>query len=153
MGRRGPSKTPTSQLASRGSWRAKTREGEPEPPAVGSVPAVPEALPGEAAVVWGEVAPQLVACGVLTAADLATFERYCRVYALWRRALAEIERAEGDVDRLAVVKIERFDAMLRRLERAFGLDPSARADLRIGKDQSESKHGNSGSPLKPRLVG
>ena len=151
MGRRGPPRAPTAQLEARGSWLAKTRQGEPEPSACDSAPPAPEHLPGSAAEVWQEVAPQLVGCGVLTAADLHTFERYCRTYAAWRVAMAAIE--VESMDRTDVLVVEKLDAMLRRMERAFGMDPAARADLVVSDKGNSSKHGNSGNPLKPRLVG
>lgn len=150
MGKRGPSKTPTSVLESRGSRRAKGREGEPEPEAVGEVPAPPEHLPGEAAAVWLELAAPLTKCGLMTAVDPHAFERYCRTYAMWRRMMHEMEQGEGEVDRFVVTKITHADQMLRRLERAFGLSPADRADLNVNapkEDNGKSRF------FKPKLVG
>jgi len=139
---------PTSQHAAMGSWRAKVRGNEPRPDGVG-VPPCPSHLTDDAARVWSEMAPRLESCGLLTGVDVAAFERYCRTYAVWRRAIAEIELGES-VDRLDVAKVHHLDDMLRRLERSFGLNPADRADMSV----SEKKKANGKSRFfEPKLAG
>lgn len=130
----GPKPTPTATLINRGSWRGNTRSGEPKP-------AIPAKLPkpnlsGRALEVWKAVAPQLFAAGLLTHADVATFTRYCRLYAAWERAMAEVEE---DSDRSAILSLGKLDEMLRRLEQNFGLSPSDRAGITVAQPTTEAE--------------
>ncbi len=139
MGQRGPKKTPTVQLKSRGSRAVERRGNEPEPGLPKSLD-VPDHLKGDAALVWVENAPGLARCGLLTEADLATFERYCRSYALWHRAALEIENAET-IERGDVSKLHYLDDMLRRLEKGFGMNPADRAGVSV--DPAKKTNGKS----------
>lgn len=127
-----PAPTPTSILAARGSWRAKTRDGEPTPDPV-TDPKPPKGLPSKAKRVWKELASRLVATKVLTTADLQSFARYCRLVVLWSDT-ARI--AEAKPDRANVLALKGVDEMLRRLESGFGLTPADRVGLNV---QPETK--------------
>ena len=55
MGKRGPTRTPTSVLKLRGSWRAKTRGDEPTPQE--GVPESPDWLSEDEQSVWDRLTP------------------------------------------------------------------------------------------------
>jgi phage terminase small subunit len=120
MGKRGPKKTPTAKLEARGSWRAGTRKGEPQPGICDDLKP-PEWIKGEALKVWYDLAPKLAKIGVLTEIDKRLLARYCSYWVLWLKALADPARTEIDLDRYA--------NQLGKLERELGLTPSARASL------------------------
>ena len=131
----GPRPTPTALLAARGSWRASERQGEPSP----NLPAdclPPESLDGRALDIWTELAQQLHGCGLLTSADLLTFERYCRTYAVWESAMKAVEE---EAERNAVLTLAKVDEMLRRLEANFGLSPADRTAVRIDAPEATDK--------------
>src|SRR5689334_2427200 len=127
-----PRPTPTSQLELRGSWRAATRPNEPQPEAVTDLTAPPE-LKGAALAVWGELAPRLVATGVLRDVDLYAFVRFCHLTALWRTILAEVEKSPKRDSILALAKVEE---MLRKLDAGFGLTPSDRVGIAVEQPSS-----------------
>src|SRR5581483_7260694 len=94
MGRRGPPPTPTKILELRGSWRAKERPGEPQPPP--GAPPMPEWLSEEARAEWQRMAPELEALGLLSVLDRAALAAYCQAYAELVEATALLNR-EGRV--------------------------------------------------------
>lgn len=145
MGARGPAPTPTAVLKLRGSWRADTRPGEPQP--TRGRPRCPAWLSPLAKKLWREAAKQLEQMGVLTVADGNCLARYARLHARWILAdkriqtetgepdeLGEKSDAEGnylgEVNRPEVDTIFRLETALQRLEDRLGLSPSARARLR-----------------------
>lgn len=142
MGRRGPPKTPTSVLALRGSWRAAKRTQEPKPDR--AKPTCPTWLPAEAKAKWREIVPQLHAMGVLTKIDRGALARYCQTWALWRTCIDflnqrgtahPIKNSRGVVTGVRsypqLRQANQLAEQLGRLEREFGLTPSARADLAV----------------------
>ena len=138
MGERGPARTPTRVLALRASWRAKTRSGEVQPPA--GKPRCPRWLKKEAKRAWKELVPQLEGMGILARCDRNAIARYCQTLAMWREANEWLAQ-HGDVfpERDAagrvvaireyphVARVIRLGEQLLRLEKQFGLTPSARA--------------------------
>ena len=152
MGRRGPAPTPTAMLKLRGSWRAKTREGEPQPPP--GRPKCPQWLDDDAKKVWRQLVPQLDEMGVLTKVDANALARYCRLWSRWRQAEAFIDR-HGEVYPLKdehgkvryfqqfpqVSIANKLAQQLTRLEQEFGMTPSARSqidvEVRSGPDELE----------------
>lgn len=120
-----PKPTPTAVLASRGSWRAQTREGEPTPALATAKP--PKDLPADARKVWKTLAPGLIATGVLTAADVLSFSRYCRLLVAWGTAMTAVETG---ATRENVLTLAKLDEMVRKLEAGFGLNPSERTGIR-----------------------
>jgi P27 family predicted phage terminase small subunit len=131
----GPKPTPTSTLALRGSWRAKTREGEPQPEAATDIKP-PRNFPKAAKAVWRSLAPQLQASGLLTVADIPTFARYCRTYVAWQEAMTAVE-AEGS--RENVLTLAKLDEMVRKLEANFGMSPSDRTGIRVDKPSNDDR--------------
>ena len=142
MGERGPARTPTRVLALRGSWRAKTRALEPEPPP--GRPRCPRWLAREAKRVWRDLLPQLDRMGLLARCDRLALARYCQMWAKWRECEEWMSEhgdvypekdAEGRVVGLReyphVARSIRLSEALLRLEKQFGLTPSARAGLDV----------------------
>jgi len=129
MGRRGPARTPTKVLALSGSWRAKSRTDEP--PADGKTPICPAWLGKHAKTTWRYIVPRLADMGVLGSTDRNTLARYCQLFVRWREA-----EASGDVT-LSI----KLSAHLLKLEREFGLTPSARAGLAKPKDNPHENRG------------
>lgn len=150
MGRRGPPPTPTALLKARGSWRASTREGEPEPEGELERPGW---LPPEAAEVWDRLAAILDRMGVLSSSDELALARYCVIFAEWRALAVQIAE-EGTLvrpledavrdkrGRIRVRPLKRnprlgvlleLQTELGRLEKEFGLTPAARTLVRTEK--------------------
>ena len=142
MGRRGPPPTPTDILAMRGSWRAKTRSGEPRPEK--SAPRMPSSLSKEEQTVWRQVMRLLETMGVLARCDGNALRRYVNAYVRWESAakfIAQygetfpIKDADGKVKCFqrfpqATTYAEMHQMMLR-IEQEFGLTPAARARLAV----------------------
>jgi len=63
--------------------------------------------------------------GVLTKIDGLMLARYCTLYARWQAAEEAV--SAGDIEQ--EVRAERLADRLLRIEREFGLSPSARARL------------------------
>lgn len=145
MGARGPKPTPTAALEARGSWRAKTRDGEPEPERLSAAPQPPAGLPASARQVWDRCAPGMVGMGTLTADDLEAFERYCRAHAMWT-GLADYVAGLQVFLPEHVKMLEGLDRQLRSLEARFGKTPGDRASIRVTS-------GNEGADpfAKPKL--
>lgn len=138
MGTRGPKKTPTKILELRGSWLAKTRPHEPHPPV--ARPVCPDWLTPDMKQLWRVVVGQLHAIGLLTKVDGHALARYCALSLRWRKALQFVEKngetypvkdATGVVIGLRtfpqVWLVKSLAQELLRLEREFGMTPSARA--------------------------
>jgi phage terminase small subunit len=130
MGKRGPKPTPTAKLQLRGSWRGNIRKKEPVP-LNNSAPECPEWLNGEARNAWEKIAPQLSAMGCLENIDGFPFSRYCVYMVLWLKELGNPARSEATLDKYA--------NQLNRLEQSFGLTPSARTNIAVGKKEESDK--------------
>jgi len=152
VGRRGPVRTPTRVLELHRSWRAKARADEPEPER--KRPVCPRWLRDEAKRVWRELIPQLESMGTLGRCDRNALARYCQTWAKWRVAeefLAEsgdVYVRRGDSGKIEAIKeypqaslALRLADQLLKLEREFGLTPSARAGLAKPKDNPNENRG------------
>ena len=158
MGRRGPRPTPTNILNMRGSWRATARTDEPEPER--DTPACPKWLRPAAKRAWRELVPQLEGMGILGTCDRNALIRYCEVWARWRaaeefliqsgdmyvvRGPATSQKAVGPI--LAVKEYPQSQLAIRladqllKLEREFGLTPSARASMAKPRDNANENRG------------
>jgi phage terminase small subunit len=118
MGSRGPAPTPTAILEARGSWRAGTREAEPDPPDAES--SAPCGLEGEALALWNDLVSQLTDAKMLKTTDLMMLKVLCQTYADWKAA-------ETVTARHACAPV------LARLAREFGLTPSSRTGIVVEK--------------------
>ena len=166
MGRRGPLPTPTATLKLRGSWRAKTREGEPQPDGSASgCPTRPRWLASrpEARRCWDYHIRKLRDSGLLTRLDVNVFASYCDAWALYRAASDAINEGgamrdryddEGNVvgseERPEYGQVVRMRGVLDKLERKLGLSPADRAGfVSLEKPKRESDD----QSLERRLFG
>lgn len=155
MGRRGPKPTPTSILRARGSWRAKTRSREPQPPR--ARPTCPRWLRPDAKRTWRALVPQLQAMGVLAGIDRNALAQYCTVFARWREAeeflqkhgpIIVLRNKDGEmiryIDRPEVDRAKGLLSLLQQIGSRFGLTPADRVALSMpspkGRQQPASKN-------------
>ena len=153
MARPGPAPVPTIKLEKRGSWLAKTRDGEPD--VEEGTPRCPKGLDKIARKCWAETVPRLAAMHVLTKDDRNTLIRYCQTWSRYSRAIdyltehgeicTKIDK-EGNTVYTAhpQVGIAQKDSLaLLRIEQEFGMTPSARTRVRVirpkGDDGKKSK--------------
>lgn len=144
MGRRGPAPQPTSLRVVRGN-PSKTPIPPDEPRPEDDDGAPPEGLSGAALATWERTVPILRAMGVWTAADRATWERYCVVHELFQRN-REMVAAHGEVmvfnrrDKNGnpymqvspfATQLYRAAAELLRIEQQYGMTPSSRTQVRL----------------------
>ena len=137
MGKRGPQKTPTVELAKRGSWLAKTteRQNELEIVAPATIPAAPAWLGGPAHDIWEHIAPELHANGLLTNVDVHILGLFCArmgEYLKLADQVEQVQRGELDLDIQMNDLIKARDTASTdalRLGREFGSSPAARAGL------------------------
>jgi P27 family predicted phage terminase small subunit len=159
VGSRGPAPTPTSILKLRGSWRAKTRGGEPEPEAVAPDP--PPGLSDRARATWDELMPRLEAVGLATGVDGRAFGRYCEAWALWQDLAAFVQKSghahpvkdrKGEIVGVRaypqVALLLKTSEHLLRLEQQFGLTPAAR--VRFATDDATGEEDDA-SPFARRI--
>ena len=146
MGERGPAKTPTRILQMRGSWRARARRDEPKPES--GRPRCPRWLGSRARRKWREVVPHLASMRVLAKCDRNALARYCQLMAMWQEAQDWLRkhgtvypekdakgRTVGIREYPQVGTVLRIGEQLLRLEKVFGLTPSARAGLAVPKTE------------------
>ena len=151
MGKRGPAKTPTAILKLHGSRRAEGRTGEPTPPA--GRPKCPTFLSPYAKTTWKALVPMLDQMGVLSLIDGRTLARYCELWAKWRD-LAQFVQKNGTAYEYVTQSgeshwrafpqakdLSSISDSLLRLEKQFGLTPSARASLKVERIDSQPDAG------------
>lgn len=135
MGKRGPRPLPTAVLELRGSWKAKTRTGEPQPEGE-AIP--PDWLDDIAKEEWNRLAPELKRLGLLRSLDQTAFALYCDLFSCWRRASAELEKTgryyqSGDLQKLHPLSnvVDQLATRLMAMMKEFGCTPSARTGLNV----------------------
>ena len=147
---RGRQPTPTATLKLRGSWRAKTRKGEPAPKS--GVPSPPAILDAEAGREWKRVLPQLKHMGLLTTADRAEFALYCQAWSDWCTAVKAIRQdgavfttPKGYVAKNPWVTIAN-EAWKRCHDAAqqFGFTPASRSRINVGDSRVNASTGLAG---------
>lgn len=85
---------------------------------------------------WDRLLPKLDAMGVLSQVDASALGRYCERLDAWHQMRSK--RISNFEDSL------RISTHLLRLEREFGLTPSARGSMgNLSIGQKDSKYGNS----------
>ena len=162
-GLKGPAPTPTKILELRGSWRAKTRHGEPQPPPAGQAP--PEWLTPEAIPVWDRLVPRLAIMGLFTTLDIEAVGRYCMLFAQWHKAMSlvaqrgmtyplrdKLGQITGFAEYPEIGMAIRLGPLLTRLEQMFGLSPAARARLINTPPAATTKESHGQKPNKTRLI-
>jgi len=141
MGKRGPARTPSKILTARGSWRGRSRAGEPSPKV--SIPEPPKWLDRMAVIEWRRVTPELEHLGLLSQIDQATIGTYCQAYSDVRRHTKALQE-EGEVvpgskgnlvanPRCRLLK-EAYDRM-HRAAGQFGMTPSTRSQAKASEPQ------------------
>jgi P27 family predicted phage terminase small subunit len=147
VGARGYSPRPTKLRVLRGDHPERVNLDEPQP---ADLPvSMPPYLSAEAQRKWGELAPHLLAMGVLSGADVDMLAAYCECFARWRR-LAQMAAnsppvfrrkgavgEDGEAETVLVKnplwgQVRDAEAALRNMAREFGLTPSARSGLHAG---------------------
>ena len=127
MANPGPKPTPTAILKARGSWRAKTREGEPEFE-VGA-PEPPAWLAGKAVTWFRQTSEILAERGVMTQADRVAL-------AMWAQALSDYLDAR---DAAEPREARHYWDMVMRGCRDFGMTPASRTGIKVDKEPREKK--------------
>ena len=144
MGERGPAPIPYEILSKRGSHHARgprvAKAPRPEP----GIPSCPGWMTKGAKAAWRMLAKMLLPMGVATKADRNSMTRYCVLWDRWRKVEDAIvvkgqtfEGKEGPKIRPEVKIAAQLAEQLARMEREFGLTPSARTRIMV--------HGNSSS--------
>jgi P27 family predicted phage terminase small subunit len=137
---RGPPPKPTAQLKLAGSWRAKTRKGEPI--VAVAVPDPPPSISDDARKCWDELVAVIGPMRVLTTIDALALAQLAEYLARWRAATESIAKfgsvtiIKDDHGRVKGIKrspyvqmqIE-YGLMLRRMMSEFGMTPAARARI------------------------
>lgn len=144
MGARGPAPTPTTMLRLRGSWRAGSRSGEPEPTI--EAPSCPEWLSKEAKAEWRRVVPELLLRRTLSKADRAMLAGYCQAWGEFADAAKAVEakkKHEGHIiDHPRVAMARAFERLIKAADR-FGLSPAAKARVRGEAGEEKPEGGKS----------
>ena len=116
---RGRKRKPTAiHLLNGNPGKRALPDAEPHP--VGPV-VMPEWLSPDARQVWDELAPGLLASRVLTAADVPALAMVCDLDSRYRKAPAFMTAAEK--------------GLLKSLWSEFGMTPSSRSRVRVGKEK------------------
>lgn len=134
MGKRGPARTPKSQLAARGSWRAKERS---EPAIEAGAPPAPGWFNDLRKSFWDYYCNELAKMNLLATCDLAHVAALCDACADHEEAAA-IVAAEGayfETDKGFMGKHPAFAAKQQaradmvRIAQQLGLSPSSRTTV------------------------
>jgi P27 family predicted phage terminase small subunit len=138
----GPRPTPTAILNLTGSWRAKQRRGEPQPPK--TRPTCPGWLSAEAKQKWRTVVKDLESMNVLTRVDADVTARYADTW-VWRKRCRDFIEKHGESYPVydqdgnllrhqqypQVGLCLKLSEQLARMEEALGLNPSGRTRLQV----------------------
>ncbi len=134
----GPSKTPSSILAARGSWRA---EANPDEPIVATAaPDCPTWLTGEAKAEWTRIVPSLITRNTLSVADRGHLAGMCYwwgVFVKAQKACAGKVKFKGNpVDHPRVILIQSWKEYSKAAQQ-FGLSPAAKARVQSSPDEKK----------------
>lgn len=163
MGKRGPPKTPTAELARRGSHRATSR-GKVEAKATSSAPSCPMWVHGDGKRLWKRLAPQLEELGLIAEADREAFARYCHTFGQWRTLQKFLAKHGSTYEsttktggtryyrRPESVESAELERVLAKLEGQFGLTPSARSGLAVVATPEKGGKAKDAKDEKLRLI-
>lgn len=134
-------KKPTELKVLQGTFR-KDRDGG-DPPDFGKlteVPPPPDSLENQAKVKWEQLAPRLVAQGLLQPTDLDMLEAYCMWFQIEHMARTELGTEVsltgamgGKIKNPAITVLKEATDQIKKIGALFGLDPPSRASLGLGK--------------------
>ncbi len=131
----------------------KVREGNPggrklneqEPKAKVGCPEIPADLTDAAKRVWDITVPVLLGLKTLTVADGDALAAYCEAKVMHQLAIKEVEKfgitlisAMGPKKNPAVTVVNESLKAMRSFMAEFGMNPSARARLKVGGEEKES---------------
>ena len=137
MGKRGPQKTPTADLAARGSWRAKARSNEAI--AVPGAPEKPVWLQGEAADEWDRQVLDLSPRKLLSKSYRASLAMFCEAWGTYVGAVIDISEngyvtvnKDGYESQRPIVAVmhKAFDRATK-MGQQFGFSPSSKAGIEV----------------------
>lgn len=134
MGARGPKPQPSALKLERGN--PGHRPINQEEPLLAPAPReVPKRLTGRAKVEWVRLVDELVDKGVLTVADLYSFERYCVLVGLVEKYEALIQKAgPEEAHRLGYSGyLLKLETQRRSEGTQLGLTPSSRSTIKAVK--------------------
>jgi P27 family predicted phage terminase small subunit len=105
-----------------------------EGPEPGGIPTCPDHLSDEARAEWNRVAPELLACGLLTSVDRAALAAYCTAWSRWVQAekklleTGPIIKAKSGYPMMNPYLVVANAAMkqMKELLVEFGMSPSSR---------------------------
>ncbi|MGH3629082.1 MAG: phage terminase small subunit P27 family [Sciscionella sp.] len=145
MGKRGPAPKPTKLRVLQGEKPYRINNHEPEPHERDIAP--PYDLGDVACEVWNRLAPDLIACKVLTPWDAEEFAVFCDAAATYRKARGHLEtygyigKGAGNSEiKSPYWQIMRDAAsIMTTVGSRFGLTPSDRAQLSIEQPEQKGK--------------
>lgn len=159
MGRRGPPPKPTELKRLEGNPGKRALKDEPKPAPAAKTMEPPDHLNEHGKAEWRRRYPSLLACGLLTMADLPAFEVFCGAYGRWVEAELMLAKSAAVVTRNKEERANpwhRVSRMEREVMKAFmtefGMTPASRA--RIGSaTPPPPKDPEGGTPPAPAIGG
>lgn len=139
MGRRGPPPKPTNLRILHGEEERRINRDEPQPDGPATPP---DYMSAESRLIWDELAPGLIRVGLLTAWDAHQFAAYCETVVKYERAAVLVNdsgmlvkgRRDGIVRNPAMQIYREMATLMRVYAQEFGLTPSARVQIRLGRE-------------------
>lgn len=148
MGTRGPRPTPSPILKLRGTHRDDRTRGEPEAP--DDMPVALDLLSDDERAVFDATVAKVHALGIASSADDATINRYAWYTVQWWKCAEFIRRHgtvyttkndDGSIKYVGqlpqVSQVNKFGEQLLKIEREFGLTPSARTRINANQDKED----------------
>jgi P27 family predicted phage terminase small subunit len=127
----GPPPTPSEVLRARGSWRAKTRKGEPTDEV--AVPTCPDHLDGEAKAEWKRLAKFLKDRRTISKACRGLLAGMCSLWSAHVKATKKVselmdnpESSATTIRRWAAIQSDTFKVYLWAAQE-FGIPPASRS--------------------------
>jgi P27 family predicted phage terminase small subunit len=123
----------------------RMNENEPKPKGLKKIPDPPYYLDYYAKKEWKRVAPHLVEVGLLTEADISTFQDYCEAHAHCIRLNKKIREGSyefvtdsGYYQKRPIVSILKdFIDLKRKLANVLGLTPAARTKIEVEQPEDD----------------
>lgn len=140
MPRGGHNAKPTELRLLQGTARPdRMKPGEPTPDVLANL-VPPGSLDAYGKQCWNRNAPVLARMGLLTEVDVDQFTAYCDTYSQWRHAVIVQRKLSPDDDgyRRVAVTVENARTQMRLMAGEFGMSPSSRSRLSVGKAAEEA---------------
>ena len=144
MGKRGPKPRPNHIKLIEGVEPYRLNPGEPTPDDEVAV-SPPWELTEGAQAVWDEIAPDLIAKGVLTAWDVHIFTVYCESASMYRECRMLLDHSYigrgtggGDIVSPYFQAMTKCQQSMVQIGSKFGLTSADRANLNTGESKDDS---------------